>query len=389
MPVTLTPEAIQRVSQSIYNGIYNPKAPLKIDRRKMPFLSYLGKHIDTAPLASDGTGVIIKYKLTDGGGFQFWERKDALSFSEQDFLLDARFPWSNLHYGIELVHDDIEAMGYVVLPNQARGKNFAKADPDSESWRIVNYLTEAIESMMDKYDVEEDKTLLTDNSSDPKAPQGLDAYLPIGTTAGMDTTTYGGQSFGYYMAGSVGGRPRSAYPDLSHWCWVGASYGAGGTLREALTRSRREAEIRSRGRSTKGIQFIMAGSQFLDRYVKFATQNNSNYTTAVTVLDKGGSNMLDIGIPDSGLHFEGVPIIHNPTFEILDTLNPGLTVPWSRRAYLIDGDSLSLAYAPGKRKFFSAPWDEGDVRVTRLSLDSKLVLLPKILNASAVVSVAA
>jgi hypothetical protein len=388
MPITYTGEAIQRIAQSVYNGVYNPKAPIKIDRRKMPWRSFLDKHITTAPLAGDGSGVILKYKLTDTGGLQFWERKEQLGFSEQDFLVDGRFPWSNLHYGIELVHDDIEAMGYVVLPNQARGKNFAKADPDSEPFRIINYVTEAVEAMMDKYDIEEDKTFLLDNSADPKAPQGLDAYMPIATTNGMDTTTYAGQSFGYYSAGSVGGRARSAFPDFMHWCWIGATFGAGGTLRTALTRSRREAEIRSRGRTTKGIAFMMCGSYFMDKYVQFATANNTNYTTAVTVLNQGGSSKLDIGIPDTGIMFEGVPVVHNPTFEILDALNPGLAVPWTKRCYLIDESSMELAYAPGKQKYFSAPWDEGDVRVTRLSLDSKAVLLPKVLNANAVVSVA-
>ena len=388
MPITLTGEAIQRVAQSVYNGVYNPKAPLKIDRRKMPWLSFLGKHIETAPLAGDGSGVIIKYKLTDAGAFQFWERKDQLGFSEQDFLIDGRFPWSNIHYGVEVVHDDIEAMGYVVLPNQARGKNFAKPDPDSEPFRIINYMTEAVEAMMDKNDILTDQTFLTDNSSDPKAPQGLDAYLPIATTTGMDTTTYAGQSFGQYLAGNVGGRPRTAYPDLAHWVWYAASVGAGGTLRTAMTRSRREAEIRSRGRSTKGIGYIMCGSYFMDKYVQFATQNNTNYTTAVTVLNQGGSNKLDIGVPDSGIHFEGIPVIHNPTFEILDSLNPTATVPWTKRAYFIDESAFCLAYAPGKRNYFSAPWDEGDVRVTRLSLDSKAVLLPKVLNSCAVISIA-
>jgi len=389
MPITHTGESIQRIAQSVYNGVLNKGAPIKIDRRKRPWLSYLNKRTESAPLAGDGSGVVIKYKLTDSSsGFQFWERKDRLSFEEQDFLLDARFPWSNLHKGVEMGHDDIEALGYIVLPNQARGKNFAKTDPDSEPHRLLNYITEAVEALNDKYDILEDQTFLLDNSADPKAPQGLDNYLPIATTAGMNTTLYGGQAFGYYLAGHVGGRPRAAYPDLAHWCWIGATVGAGGTLREALSRSRREAEIKSLGRSSKGISFIMVGQAFLDAYIKFATQNNSNYTTAVTVLKDGGASRLDIGIPDSGIHFEGIPMVHNPTFEILDGLNPGLTVPWTKRAYLISDDSICVAFAPGKRKFFSTPWDEGDVRVTRMSLDSKVVMLPKVLNASAVVSVA-
>jgi hypothetical protein len=387
MAIQFTPEALQRIAYSTYNGVYNRRNPYKVDRKAMPFLSYASMHEDTAPLAG-ADGPIVKYQVQSNLDLQGWERKDNLLFNEQSIELEAQYPWSNIHQGIEFVHDDLEAMGFIILPNQPRGKSFAKPDSASDAYKLVNYVDRSIEAMMDKFDVNMDLLLHRDNSANPKLPQGLDAYWPVGVAAGM--TSDGDGTRGYYGEGSIGGKLRASWPDvLQHYLWLGATYGAAGSLRTALTTAKREAQLRSRGRSKSGVKFIMAGAGFIDRYVKFATQNNTNFTQAVTMLSNGGLSRLDIGIPDSGLHFEGTPIIHNPTFEALDQLEGALTYPWTRRAYLIDPESMCVAYAPGKKRYFSAPLDEGSVRVVRMSLDSKMVLLPKILNASTVVTVAA
>jgi hypothetical protein len=387
MAISFPAEVLSRIAYATYEGIVNPLAPKKIDRKQMPFLSYIRRRETSYPLAG-ANGPIVKYKRQSTLDLQGWERKDALTFNETDIDLDLQVPWSNVHMGLSLVHDDLEAMGFNVVPNQPRGKNFAKADSESEKVRLVNYVQEIIESVMDNYDVKEDQLLLQDNSSNPKLPQGLDQFLPFGYTPGMSAGS--GEAYGYYSSGSIAGRLRAQYPEnLQHFQWLEATYGVGGSLRQALTRCRREATLRSRGRSKSGIGFIMAGSAFIDRYVKFATSNGSQYTNAVTVLKDGGLSKLDIGIPDSGLHFEGIPIIHNPTFEVLDQIQGSITFPWTRRAYMIDNEAFRLAYSTAKNKFFSAPMDPADTRVIRLSIDSKVVLAPEIPNACAVLSVAA
>lgn len=386
MGIAFPPEVFRRIVYATYDGVFNARNPLKVDRKRMPWLSLLQKQKDKAPLA--GTiGVVVKYKLQSNLDIQGWERKDTLQFNEQNIELDTQFPWANIHEGWEIVHDDLEAMGYTILPNQARGKNFAKLDSESDAFRLVDYLKEGIESMMDKMDVNTDQVTLRDNSANPKLPQGLDAYWPVGVAPGMATDA--GGTYGYYNLGSIGGKLRSQYPDvLQHFLWLNATYGAGGSLRIALNYAKREAELRSRGRSKGGIRAILAGSRALDKYVKFATVNGTNHTTSFVPLDPNGVKMLDIGIPDSGLHFEGTPIVHCPTFEILDRIeNP--MFKWTDRMVMIDPESFCEAFATGKENFFSAPMDEGDTRVTRLSLDSKMVMLPKIVNANAIVHLGA
>lgn len=385
MAITFTPEALQRIAYATYAGVYNRLNPYVVDRRQRPALSLFNTRKDSVPLAVGGTnGVVIKYKTQSNLTIQGWERKDPLQFAEQNIELQTQFPWSNIHQGMEMVHDDMEGMGFIIMPNAPRGKNFAKADSKSDAVRLVNYLKESFESMLDKMDVNLDQILLRDNSATPLLPQGFDAFWPVGVAPGMVADADGTR--GYYNLGSVGGKQRSAYPDvLQHFLWLDATWGPSGSLRTALRTARREAELRSRGRSKGGIRAILAGAAALDKYVKFATQNDTNYTQSVTVLNNGGTNRLDIGIPDTGLHFEGIPIVHCPTFELLDQLeNP--TYRWTDRMVLIDPESVCLGYAPGKEKFFSAPLDEADVRVSRFSVDSKLTMLPKILNANTIVT---
>lgn len=371
MASSFTPEVLAKIAYAAFNAVYNPKNPLVIDRKALPWWSFLAKHEDSAPM-SGPNGVQIKYKTDIGLDIQGWERKDALAFAEGNIELDTVFPWSNVHMGAELIHDDIEAMGYVVLPNQPRGKNFAKALSESERYRLINYVSEFIESMDDKFDVQMDLTLHRDNSSDPKLPQGLDAYLPVGAAAGG----------AYVTSGSIGGKPRSSFPELQHYCYTGATVTLGGTLRGALTTARREANLRSRGRAGQ-IDYIMAGAGAIDRYVSYATTNNIQFRTELS----DSTRKVDIGFPDTGLHFEGIPIIHNPTFEVLDAQDAPAS-PWTRRMYLLNSKTWKMAYVPGKKKYFSAPLDDADQRITRLSLDSKAVLLPLNNNANAIVTLA-
>ncbi len=386
MGISFPQEVLRRIAYATYDGVYNRRAPLIADRKRMPWLGMLEKRKESAPLAGQ-SGVVVKYKLQSNLDIQGWERKDPLQFSEQNIELDTQYPWANIHEGLEIVHDDLEAMGYVVLPNQPRGKNFAKMDSESDAFRLVNYLQESIESMLDKMDVNVDQLTLRDNSADPKLPQGFDAYWPVGVAPGMVTDASG--TYGYYNLGSIGGKLRASYPDvLQHFLYLNTTWGAGGSLRVALNYARREAELRSRGRSKSGIKAILAGSRAIDKYVKYATQNGTNYTQSFVPLDPNGVKMLDVGIPDSGIHFEGIPVVHCPTFEILDRIeNP--TYRWTDRMVMIDPESFCEAFAPGKENFFSAPMDEGDVRVTRLSIDSKMVMLPKIVNANAIVHLGA
>jgi len=382
MGIAFTPEALQKIAYSTYPVVLNKKAPIKADRRRMPGLALFSDSKET--VATNGAyGPIVKYQVQSNVDMQGWERKDRLLFTEQTIELDSQFPFANVHHGWEVVHDDIEAaVGGTVLPNQfPRGKSIVRADSKADALRLVDWMTAAQEAFMDKRNVNLDQMLWRSNSYDPKLPTGFDGYWPRAVCSGMTTIT--GGVYGYYNLGSIGGRLRSQYPDvLQHFIWLGATATADGTLRRALNTARYEAELRSRGRTTGGIKMIMAGRRAAENYVKFATLNGWRINTSPTETAK-----LDIGIPTSGLEMEGIPIVINPTFKLLDSVeNP--TYKWDDCMFLIDADAFTLGYAGGKENVFSSPPDEGDQRITRFSLDDKMLLIPKVPNAVAIVHIA-
>jgi hypothetical protein len=375
---TFTPEALQSIAYAAYPGVLNRKKQIKADRKAMPWFNLLEKLEGSAPVAGVSAaginGPILKYQLTAEFDLQGFERRDVLGFTESPIELETQFQWANLHMGQEFVHEDIEAAcGLTIVPNQSRSTKIGKVDSESQAQVLVDYWMAKLEAMDDKFDIAFDQMLLSDNSANPKLAQGLDAYLPFPAATGFVTT------------GSIGTKLRASSSVLQHYAEIGLTYGAAGTLRAGMTRARRQANLSLRGMEmgTDGVDFIMAGAGAIDRYVNYCTTNNIQFTT--TLADK--KRMADIGFPDTGVSFEGTPIIHNPTFEVLDTLLAPAAA-WTRRMYMLNTKTWQLSYAPAKKKVMSFPPDAGDVRVTRISLDSKAVLLPKAPNANAVILLA-
>ena len=377
MTVTYTPEALQKIAWSAYPEVLNKKNAIKADLKNMPWKAFLEKVSTDAPIggvtATGVNGLTVKYQTQSDLDIQGFERRDALAFNEQQIELETLFPWSNVHMGLTYVHDDMEAAcGVTIIPNAARSKSLGKGDGSSLG-KLVDYWMATLEAQDDAFDVKMDQTLLTDNSANAKLPQGLDAYMSIPAASGRVTT------------GSIGSKLRSSSDVLQHYAEVGLTYGAGGTLRAGLTRARRAANLNTRGlaKGGSGVDFIMAGAGAIDRYTAYAEANNINYNT--NLADK--KRMADIGLPDSGISFEGIPIVHNPTFEILDTLLAPAS-PWTRRMYGLNSKAWRMAYAPGKKKLISFPADPHNQRITNVSLDSKCVLIPEIINCNFVATLA-
>lgn len=364
MTVSLTPELLQKVNYAAYTGVWNRKKPIPLDRKEMPWLSYLNKRKKTSPQA--GGEAIVKLQKNGGLQIQFWDRRDVLGFQEPSIELEISYPFTNVHVGLEVVHEDLVKMGYFITPNGPRGKNFAKPMAEDEANRLVDYFETIVEDMMDTYDIKLDEAWLRDGSYDStgKAPVGLDGLLP------MDPT-----------AGSIGGKSRSNVL-LRHTVETGLTTVASGTLRAGMTRARRNANLNGRGRAGM-VDFIMAGSSFIEGYVAFATANNIQFQA------KFGQSQdrVDIGMPESGYHFENIPIVWNPTFDVLDTRETA-SVPWSKRAYMLNSKTFVWAYQAGRDKLFSAPLDPADQRISKLSLDGRYALMCTVPNANAVVSIA-
>lgn len=352
MAVGLTPEALQEIRYAAYDEIVNKRKPYIFDRKAMPWLSFVMKRNEVA--GATGGVCIVKLQRSGGMKIEHWDGRQVLTFSESRVDDEMRFEYRRNHLGQEILHAELEDMGYVVTPNAARGRNFAKATSQAEGFRIMDIFAQKIDGMMDDYDVDFDEILLRDGTQDPLAPLGLDAYMPL-----VNTT------------GTIGGKNRSD-PLFQHQAILGSTVSAGGTLERDLNALTRRAHLNNRGMSSM-VDFIMAGADWIDAYVNYCKNNNMRYDHP---LANGAVRKLDIGIPDSAIFFNGTPIIHNPTFENLDAKGAFTGTRWTKRAYGLASKTWKLFTPPGKNKEFSAPMDPPDQRFTRMSLDGRHVLVP-------------
>jgi len=358
MPISLPAELLQEVQYSVNDEVYNRRKPIAVDRKAMPGLSFFKKRMKSSGQA--GGQVIVKLKKNGGLDMQFWERRDRLGFGESHIDLELAFPFVNAHMGLVMPHHDLFDVGYAVTPNGPRGKNFAKPLSEDEANRLVNIVEEKIEDLYDTFDVKMDEIFWRDGSYDSKSLVGVDGLIPIDNTSG-----------------TIGGKSRTN-PLLQHNVVTGMTYGAGNTCRAGLTQLRRDCEINGRGYSA-GIDVIMAGYGWIDRYIAAATADGWTVNTQAS-----GTKKLDIGLPESAIVFENTAIIPVPTFDILDVREPGLTYPWTRRGYFMSSKTWQVLNPTGLDKSFSAPMDEADLRESRMSLDSRLAMILTVPNANGV-----
>lgn len=368
MPLPIPPEALQRIAYSTYNDVMNRKKEIIVDRKDLVFFAFLEKRKKSSGQAGGST--TIKLKKSGGFTLQFWERRDPLTFVEPNIELELNYSFTNVHSGFEVVHEDLFKMGYLVKPNKngAGTSGFATRLSEDEANILVDWFDSTLEEWDDAYDRNVELAWLRDGSYDPKAPVGLDGLITLTPTLG-----------------NIGGKSRSN-PLLQHTVFTGSTTTAStGTLRSNMTKARRKANLNSRGRGGSGVDMILAGEDFIDGYVQFAINNGITYQN---MIKDGAVKNLDVGIPESGYHFEGLPIVYCPTFNDLAVFEPSAPVSWNKRAYMLNSKTIHFLQMAGMDKFQSHPTDPSDQRVSRFSMDGRYCLAISVPNANALVTIA-
>lgn len=359
---TVPPQVLQASAYAAHEEVMNRRSPDIFDRKRMPWWGFLMKHTKERHFTR---GKVIQKLQRDGGlELQHWDRRDVLKF--QETFIDDEMVWTpyRSHVGLEVVHTDLEDRGFVVEPNAPRGKNFPSKISRADGDILVDYFASQLDDMEDAWDTRHDQKLLTDNSGDPLAPVGLDALLPLDNTVG-----------------TIAGKSRSDEL-FRHIVITGSTTGAAGTLERDLNTGVRLADENSRGMPSS-VDFIMAGDDWVDAYVDYAKANGLRYQRT---LDEAIG--VDIGMPDSKIEWNGIPVIRNPTFRILDRKGLYTGTTWAKRAYFMASRVWELAYQKGKMKQFSAPMDPSDQRLSRLSLDGRHALICRKPNGNFVSTIA-
>jgi hypothetical protein len=369
MPTPVTPTLIRELAFAVTQDVMNRKQTIAIDRKDMPLLDFLwGRRKTDAGQATGKTRVNLK--IAGDEQLQGWTGRDPLGFAENQIDLTMEFEFYNIHMGLEFLHTDLLDMGYTIMYNEPRTKNFAKKSGADEVNRLANIFEEKIETHFDNFKVLLDRVL--HYNTDPLLPPGLSQLISLTPTIGY-----------------IGGKDRAANPLLQN---VGGtldginlnalSAASSGNMYIGVTKAKRQADIYGRGRSAR-VDRLVCGSKFLDGYALWR-QRNSFYAQASAA--KIGA--VDIAIADTDLKFGGIPLEFDPTLDHLDDLGtPDSGVPYKCRCYGIASKAIEVRCPPKMDMQVSAPMDPPDQRFTRISTDARCAPVVTVPNAHFVVAV--
>jgi len=350
----LTPVQYNKLVKFSYQYILNKgKTPHRQDKIARPMLDFqLSKKVQRPFIRNE-----ISYNTQTESALEFQEfyGRDRLSFAEDDFGDQMTFTSTQVHLGLEQVHQVLRDAGYKIMPHGTWRK--ASKLSEAQKLEIVEILSTEIMRTEDRYDQLLDKLLHLDGSTGVSLA-GLDAFLPV------DNTT-----------GTIGGISRANHPIYRHQVATGLTSTAGGTLRQSLDNLFRETnKLATSGTVTK----IFAGGLALDAIKAYAENNNLSVNANLSGIGK-----IDPSISDDAVNFAGLKVHYDPT---LDTLQGELGGTWSKRIYGLNVGAWELAYECHKE--FTRPADEYDLRVSRFGWEGRYALVCKQPNANFVATVA-
>lgn len=346
-----TPEVVQQLSYAAHESVLNKRDPKILDRRGMPWLDFILKRAKVHPFVREK--VIVKLKQGGGLSLDWWDGAPdtELQFQTQRIDMELEFDAYRAHMGWMVPHDELEANGYYIEINGPRNKNFAKKMSEAEADILIDIFEEQMEEFMDAWDREMDVALLRDGAYATGAAVGLAGYMTVDPTAG-----------------TIGGKSRLLNERLRHHVRTGSTTGSGGTLLTDVEYLIRESQRYSRGSKAR-LSYWMAGSAWIDGYKAYLRANGLEYTAKPS-----GVGKLDMFIPDDAMYIGGLPVVHNPTLDYLDTIETR-SPTWSKTCFGIAGETWHLLHPKNRLKNFSAPLDEPTRRRSRFSLDGRIGLV--------------
>lgn len=343
----LTSSQLARITKATYKRIEKSRQEMQaIDRKARPLWSWLQKIMKGTSF--EGGALVYPVKIDGGITGTTWQGDDELEASEPDFQLNLEFGYFNYNVAVQIQHDKLKRLGFTVIPNEDRSADGKWAMSRDEKFKIINYVMELVEVQSDAYDKDLDLKLHRSGAASPTDPVGV---FGIFTT---DPTT-----------GNVGTLNRATYTQLRHTYQSGLTPSAGGDFRSLFQTALRGADIYSHANGVSGgVDVFFAGQAFIDAYTLWGELNQYQVQRSLNESLK----MADWGIPDTALHFGGIPIVHNPTMDTIDnvdTYSPTAT----KRLIGFNSKTIKMRNQDGLHKKATSPRDPIKQRVTRMDID--------------------
>ena len=295
---------------------YLRNKPIDEVARERPLLSKLMKNKKTFPGGKQYISEQVRYKYDSN--FQWYFGDATVDYNRKDTVKQTQFPWAGAHDGFSLNEDLLLANGITVTDKAGPSTNSG-----AEMLQLTNLFEENIETLRLGFEEELDYELHLDGTQHPDSLAGLDLMISLDPTTGV-----------------VGGIDRAT----NEW-WRNAAVADSTDIVEDMEKMWRDCTLNG-GRP----DFIIAGSAFVDAFRKACKDEIARYT----ILKTSGENVqfdpsVEAQATSTGLHFQQVPIIWDPTFDVLDADSAGssATTPYSNRCYMLNTKHLTLRPAAG------------------------------------------
>lgn len=318
--------------------------------------------------SSFGNGVFNeKIRFTNDSNYQNFTGDQQISYNRKDTARLAPFYHFESFDGFAFNETELADNGIVLTDD----KNATMSD--AERIQIVNKLEEAYYTLKDGYQEKFDLEMHRDGTASNISCPGLDFLVNTSpstqTVAGIDCSV----AANAFWRNNVD---------------TGINTGTAGNLLAHM-------EILWRQCITYGKlgapNYILAGSAFIDAYAK-DVRSQGGTTMMVTQPAVGGfkldgSRAGDATPNNTGLYFKGVPIVWDPVFDTLDTLDAP-AIPWTKRFYFLNSKALMLRPNRGRWMIKRNPPRVYDRHVFYFGLSSDYGFTIKKRNSCAVGSIA-
>ena len=270
--------------------------------------------------------LVVQIRKGNDSNFQSFYGSDTVTYNRKDTLEQAKYDYANFHDGFTLHEDDFIRNGVSVTEGGP-----GKQATGSEKVTITNLLKEQIETLRQGFEESFDLTVHTTSTTDLTTPiPGMDA-------AGSGV---GGLSEAISLTPTTGTYGTIARSGNAFWQNHVAIDLTTGTSGNILTRMRQAWRACTKYGGMPDC--ILVGQTFLDEYVDHMLEvyGQVNY---------GGTAKKGIEGAESGVFYQGVPMVWDPTFDALDadSIETG-TRTWAKRCYFINTKFLKLMPIKGQ-----------------------------------------
>jgi hypothetical protein len=329
---------------------YRRTDPIDQISQERPFLNWLMRNKEATVF---GNGYVNEpVYVAHDSNYQNYFGADQVTYNERDPVRQAKFGYYNFHDGFWFDEDRLAANGIILTDDREAVATGA------EKIQLVNLLQTSYRALKEGVNDNFNLEALQNGAASTKAMPGL-AHL-VSTTPNVGTV------------GNINAATAPYWQNNANLAIAEANLIA--EMEETWRAVTRYGGMRP--------DFIVVGAAFLDAYRKVA---GDTINRQIVVNGRGGAS-LDASV--SGLYFKGVELIHDPSFEDLDVLNPGETYPWTKRAYFLNSRTLKLRPMQGHWMVNRRPERLPDRYVHYFGLTSKYGMSINKRNANAVLSVA-